>query len=136
VHRATSPVVLKTGRSLRCMIVELNRLMKFGFETNCMPPIVSRTKSQNMTMFIYGNNTWSIRSRSKSFTCSVFPLTSLKILILGSYGSSRITSLGDGIRPPFSLKEFINLLAIERTTKNEFQRRVLPHILSGRVITP
>jgi len=102
-HRATSSVVPKIGRSPRCIIVELNRLMNFGFETNYMPPMVSQTKSQNMVMFIYGNNTWSIKSRSKSFTCSVFPLTSLKISIVGSYDSSGIAYLGDELWPPINL---------------------------------
>jgi hypothetical protein len=61
---------------MRFMMVELNRLMNYVFETNCMPPIASGAKSQNTLIFIYEKNTWSVRSRLRSFTCSAFPLTS------------------------------------------------------------
>jgi len=85
------------------MIIELKRLINSGLGTKCIPPMESGAMSQNTSMFIYRNNTWSTKSRSKSFTFSVFPLTSPKISMWGSYGSSRIASLVAELLPLVSL---------------------------------
>jgi len=41
VNYATLLVVLNTGKSMRFMMVALNRLINSGFGTNCMPPNAS-----------------------------------------------------------------------------------------------
>jgi hypothetical protein len=84
-------------------MVELNRLMNYVFDMSCMPPSASGAKSQNTLTFIYEKNTWSIRSRSRSFTCSTFPLTSPMISTRGSHGLSGISSFGAEVWPSFSL---------------------------------
>jgi hypothetical protein len=52
VHRATSRVVLNTGRSLRFMMVQLNKFTKYYFGMNCMPPNLSGAISQKTSVFI------------------------------------------------------------------------------------
>jgi hypothetical protein len=88
VHRATSPVVPNTSRSLRIMIVELKRLINYGFGMNCMPPSSSRAIFQKMSMFIWGNKTGSVKSISRSLTYSTFPLRSPMTSTRGLHGSS------------------------------------------------
>jgi len=93
MQRAISPVVPKTSKSLKFMMVELYKLMKSYFGTNFIPLIPSRDISQKRSMCIYGNKTESVRSMSRSLTCSTFPLRLPTILTRGLQGSSVTTSL-------------------------------------------
>jgi hypothetical protein len=103
VHRRTSPVVPNTGSSLRFMMVELNMLMNSFLGTNFMPPKSSKVIVQNMSMFIWGNKTWSIKSRSRILTCSTFPFKSPTTSTRGSQGSSGIESLDMVLQFPVAL---------------------------------
>jgi hypothetical protein len=73
---------------------------------HCIHPIASGAKSHNKLIFICGNNTWSIRSRSRIFTYSSFPLKSHMILTRGSHDSSKIPSFGVDVQPPIALGFF------------------------------
>jgi hypothetical protein len=73
---AISPMVPKTGKSMRFMMVELNRLMNSFFGIKCISPVPSGAHSQKTSGCICGNNAKSMRSRSRNLTCSTFPLRS------------------------------------------------------------
>jgi hypothetical protein len=98
MQRAISPVVPKTGKSLRFMMVELNKLMNSSFGTTFIPLTPYGTISQKTSMCIYGNKDESVRSRSRSLIYSTFPLRSPTILTRGSQGSSGTTSLVMALR--------------------------------------
>jgi hypothetical protein len=93
VPHVKSPMVLNIGRSLRFIIVELNRLINLGLGTNCMPPNSSETILQKTSMFIWGEKTGSVKSRSRSLTYSTFPFKLPTTLTRGSQGSFGTMSL-------------------------------------------
>jgi hypothetical protein len=103
VHLTTSPMVPKTGKSMRFIIVELNILMNSIFSTNCMPPNSSEETLHKTSMFIHGNITWSVRSRSRSLNCLTFALISPTISNWGSQGSFSTASLKMTLLLPVAL---------------------------------
>jgi hypothetical protein len=82
---------------------ELNRLMKSSFGTNCMPPKSSGAILLKTSMFIYGKNNWSVKSRLRSLNFSTFPLRSPMTSTQGSQGSSSSASLEAMLRLPIAL---------------------------------
>jgi hypothetical protein len=70
VQCTISPMVPKIGKSLRFMMVELNKLMKSYFSTTCIHLVPYITISEKTYVCICGNKYESVRSRSRSLTCS------------------------------------------------------------------
>jgi hypothetical protein len=93
MQRAILSMVLKTGKSLMLMMVELNRLMNSFFGIKCISPVPSNASCQKTSRCIYGNRAESVRSRSSSLTFSIFPLRSPIISTWGLQISSSTTSL-------------------------------------------
>jgi hypothetical protein len=95
-------MVSNIGKSLRFMMVELNKLMNLSFGTNYMPPNSSGVILQKMSMFIWGNKTWPIKFEIKELDLLHLPLEITHDLNLGVSWLIWYCILGHGTLTPYS----------------------------------